>query len=118
MTNHKMNPEIKAQWVAALRSGEYQQGTGSLRRVNTDSDQYCCLGVLCQLAVDSGAEVHFQRGNNYATYDDNGGALPASVMEWAGVYDPDPRAAGLKLSIRNDGGASFSEIADLIEEHL
>jgi hypothetical protein len=40
-----MNPEIKARWVAALRSGEYQQTTGNLRTENG----FCCLGVLCDL---------------------------------------------------------------------
>ena len=29
-----MNEEIKAQWVAALRSGEYVQGRGSLHSVD------------------------------------------------------------------------------------
>jgi hypothetical protein len=41
----KMNPEVKARWVAALRSGEYLQGTSTLRI----GDQFCCLGVLCDI---------------------------------------------------------------------
>ncbi len=39
-----MNPEIKAKWVAALRSGQYKQGDNWLH--NKETDAYCCLGVL------------------------------------------------------------------------
>ena len=43
-----MNKEIKAEWVKALRSGEYKQGGGALHR----GDHFCCLGVLCDIAID------------------------------------------------------------------
>lgn len=36
-------------WVAALRSGNYQQGQRVLRDENNG---YCCLGVLCDLVKD------------------------------------------------------------------
>lgn len=42
-----MRNVTKEEWVTALRSGEYRQGKGFLR--NSD-DEYCCLGVLCDLA--------------------------------------------------------------------
>ena len=38
-----MNQELKAKWVAALRSGEYKQGQGAMRPT---PDTYCCLAVL------------------------------------------------------------------------
>lgn len=41
-----MDATLKAQWVEALRSGKYQQGYGALRK----GDQFCCLGVLCDVA--------------------------------------------------------------------
>ncbi len=44
-----MKPEYKAPWLAALRSGEYKQGRGRLKReagVFTRAWYYCCLGVL------------------------------------------------------------------------
>ena len=41
-----MTPELKAKWVAALRSGEYTQGRYSLI---TEDGGYCCLGVLCMV---------------------------------------------------------------------
>ena len=51
--------DIEREWVAALRSGEYKQATGSLYRESEDA--FCCLGVLgCLLAAKglmSGHEV-------------------------------------------------------------
>lgn len=39
--------DLQRQWLAALRSKNYKQGRGVLK----DSyDQYCCLGVLAELA--------------------------------------------------------------------
>lgn len=122
-----MNPDIKAQWVAALRSGEYKQGRDRLRR----GDEFCCLGVLCHLAGVAGAVepakvvAEYPKARYY--YVDNGYAepsvLPGAVMSWAGLDDPNPSVAGLELSAYNDGTDfvkphSFGLIADLIEEHL
>ena len=36
-----MNQEIKEKWIAAFRSGKYQQGTMCLRR----GDNYFCWGI-------------------------------------------------------------------------
>jgi len=41
-----VNKQLKAEWVKALRSGEYKQGRLRLQR----GDSYCCLGVLCEVA--------------------------------------------------------------------
>lgn len=40
-----MKPELKENWIKALRSGKYTQTSNHLR-VN---DGYCCLGVLCDV---------------------------------------------------------------------
>lgn len=46
----KMNPEIKKLWVAALRSGEYNQGAAQLCYNDGDGKRHCCLGVLARVA--------------------------------------------------------------------
>ena len=124
-----MNPEIKVQWVAALRSGKYRQGAGVLHRRKPAGDEYCCLGVLCELAVRAGvANVEPARydgdsfvygaGDRYSsTY------LPLVVREWAGLADrPDARNPLVKghhtLADLNDNLSTFREIANLIEEKL
>lgn len=115
-----MKPEIKARWVAALRSGEYKQGTD---RLKTPNGEFCCLGVLCDL---------YHKEKTAGIWDGSGNLdgiqLPAScVMDWAGLLsdNPDVLAYGVSgpLSAHNDGDYShgplpFSEIADAIEAQL
>lgn len=122
----RMNPEIKAKWVTALRSGEYQQGRVHLR----DGDNnFCCLGVLCDIAVKEREPIFVQLvsddiGRRYK-YNDIGGSLPDEVSLWAGLVSDedtlvhDPVVGGEPLSIQNDAyRLTFDEIADLIEEEL
>lgn len=43
-----MDAQLKAKWVATLRSGNYVQSNGWLR----DRDNHCCcLGVLCDIVA-------------------------------------------------------------------
>lgn len=121
-----MNKEIKAQWLTALRSGEYKQGSGFLRIVgqNGTENRFCCLGVLCDLAVKAGVtEVLTER---YETRygkdgDTNTAVLPGHVREWAGL-DTHAGSYGAEKSYSltgdNDGGMTFSEIADVIEKEF
>ena len=45
-----MKEEIKQQWIAALRSGQYVQGRGVLHEVPAEGPpKFCVLGVLCDL---------------------------------------------------------------------
>lgn len=90
--------DIKGDWLAALRSGQFQQGQGTLhdRQFNT----YCCLGVLEKVCH-----------------------IPASA---SGVYLNEAAAArvGLskktqhRLADKNDSGMTFAQIADYIETNL
>ncbi len=49
----KMDPMYKKLWVNALRSGEYRQGSGHLKKLKHKADkteiQHCCFGVLCEV---------------------------------------------------------------------
>lgn len=106
-----MNIEVKQQWVAALRSGEYQQGRGVLRK----DDKFCCLGVLCDISElytwsDKGRDISY--GQHVFT-------LPNAVKDWAGLEENNPVLPGYNtLSNVNDAGKSFQEIADIIEREL
>jgi hypothetical protein len=84
-----MNPEIKIMWVATLRSGNYEQGTGLLR---DDDNQFCCLGVLCDLMPDAAKRWNLVDEQYVANYrfDGTQDALPESVMTWASISFPDP----------------------------
>lgn len=106
-----MNDNAK-KWVAALRSGEYQQGRGSLR---TPADRFCCLGVACDLY---GHEHHIAwKGERFQHEEFH---LPFDVQDWLGLntvkgsYIAGNHQA-TNLANRNDNGANFQKIADIIE---
>lgn len=104
-----MNPEYKAKWLEALRSGKYEQTQGRLR----DDDGMCCLGVLCNV-VDP---KKWERMDDYEiafVYQDEEMFPPNSVKKKTGVT----QAKCDKLSNMNDGGASFKQIADFIEKRF
>lgn len=103
----KMDPEIKQRWLQALKSGDYQQTTGYLR----DSLGYCCLGVLTDL---------YYKDINHGQWDIPNATqvLPDKVMDWANCGANDPILGKDYASGTNDGGATFDEIAELIEANL
>jgi hypothetical protein len=114
-----MNLEVKARWVAALRSGEYEQGNCQLNL----QGRMCCLGVLCDLhAKETGA----QWANNFCGgefYLGEANYLPEPVQQWAGLPDRTGDTVTIrgevdKLPAHNDSGRGFDEIADAIEEQL
>jgi len=119
-----MNQEIKERWVRALRSGEYKQGNEYLH----SGDAYCCLGVLCELAVDAGVTKPVTNHGLTVSYygvDENESAvhLPPEVMKWAGLSYNTGDAVTINkyrrvLAGHNDAGISFEEIADAIEAQL
>jgi hypothetical protein len=58
-----MDPALKAKWLVALRSGNYQQARQALRDDHEDGKfSYCCLGVFCEVA---GAKWQECEGDGY-----------------------------------------------------
>ena len=118
-----MNQEIKAQWITALRSGDYRQGQGALRRKTDGEDTFCCLGVLCELAVEAGvieAPKYSTTGVwGYGAPAHMGATsvLPMEVQEWSGVDSCGMFGGVVECSLTelNDNGTVFSRIADVIE---
>jgi hypothetical protein len=142
-----MDPRVKALWVAALRSGKYQQGEGHLRRKKNGLTEghiaYCCLGVLTDLMIiEVGDETkakwspdilqsfEFWSGN---PFEQEGQMLPHPVQRWAGldaVFGAKVLIDGeyASLTYHNDGydeeagclvtKKTFEQIATAIEEQL
>lgn len=98
-----MDAKLKKKWIKALRSGKYKQCKGNLRQGET----FCCLGVLAHQA-----DMKFSRQTD-GIY---------TPKEHRHSYDPIwnlvGESFGRELSGMNDGGASFSKIADYIEKNL
>jgi len=121
-----MNQSVKTKWVAALRSGEYKQGSRVLRSAR---NTFCCLGVLCDLyhkehpdapppvLLDAGRYAYDPGGEPVAT-----GYPPTHISDWAELVTNSPRVevegSSDSLVALNDNGSSFEEIADLIERCL
>jgi hypothetical protein len=104
-----VNPEYKAKWVAALRSGQYQQAQKALK----SEGGFCCLGVLCDvMRADVCGE--WDEDDYFVTGSIDDSYLPDDVATLASV-DCDVQNSLVDM---NDKGATFSAIADYIERTL
>lgn len=118
-----VNREAIVEWVAALRSGEYTQGTGALKYTNNGfAARYCCLGVACEVFAERARiAAAVLRGSGLVEFAGNHSYLPGAISEYLGLADEfDPpllMASGVHhpASKLNDEGMSFAEIADAIE---
>lgn len=113
--------------VEALRSGRYQQAKHKLRQ----GDSFCCLGVACDISklsewrTDKDGDIWYEE-----TYT----KLPQKVADHFGfrtcsghINGPNMRIepsdefdltiTGQSLVDLNDSGASFKEIATIIENN-
>lgn len=123
-----MNPDVRKLWTNALRSDKYKQGTNALCADRGDGDEYCCLGVLCDLAVKAGVDISVSKTDRESrpgdrvtmtVYDGAVAYPPPAVWEWAGLKSYNPRAGEHALGKWNDHmDADFHKIADLIDKHL
>jgi hypothetical protein len=137
--------DLIKRWVTALRSGKYQQGQSHLRsKFIGGPDRFCCLGVLCDI---QGAEwINVGRGTSGEHWrsafksDDSSAVLPTSMQSalgflgnqglfkmakvsksWRAKIEKHCRTSrgddyGMLIEM-NDGGMSFNEIADFIEQN-
>lgn len=115
-----MNKEIKAQWLNALRSGEYGKGKSVLR--TSCGTKYCCLGVLADLYGKSHNGVDWLM-EFYETEDDTPyytiiscNALPPSeIIEWAEIDNQDVVHSLMRTNDRSD---DFDSVCKIIEKEL
>lgn len=116
-------------WIAALRSGQYDQARNFLCRLGEDGKPtgFCCLGVaseLAQVPSDDLPQVRLYGGSG------SDQVLPLEVREWLGVTESSPsvnipadhelweeHGDSAVLAELNDNGMTFAEIADLIEAY-
>lgn len=113
--------ELKDQWVAALRSGDYKQGERALCEPINDEETafaHCCLGVLAEVA---GVDRCRLFGNEHL---DKVGLTHLLGPWWnngeSTLYEPSQPQSTLqrKLAALNDTGNDFFAIADWIEANV
>jgi hypothetical protein len=153
-----MLQEVAQEWVKALRSGNYKQTHGYLNILESNERDvpvgFCCLGVLCEIAVNDGlvdnldiydVNADSRRRFDARTYDGASALLPGKVGQAYGIHDGDGgsltiaevrefispdvlREIGggqgeefdnIKVTLvdLNDSGATFEQIANVIERY-
>ncbi len=118
-----MTPELKTKWVEALRSGRYAQTDGELRRQPFGGRfEYCCLGVLCDVAGKDPMGQNWTGFIGIETAVELG--LPPISKEEANCFADGANGIDMtrnmsfqaQAAARNDAGWNFQQIADWIEE--
>jgi hypothetical protein len=123
-----MNKELKAAWIANLRSGKYKQGVRFLRCTDSRSkkERFCCLGVLCETM---GVPAQQKKPNWPSIYDGYDTTLSPALQKQAGLPTEVTEllitlndGAGVREHLKGTGLRSprprtFKEIADWLEKH-
>ena len=125
-----MPKKIKDKWLAALRSGDYEQTTDTLCRTSETSNEvhpdhpgFCCLGVL-EHCLTGGVETMPDNNDEFRTVpsdkflfnrhikfvDEYGNLSTVPILVYKGAWRS---AAEL-----NDVGMSFKQIANLIDKQI
>lgn len=101
-----LTPEQSANrkiWIDALKSGEYKQCKNQLH----NGEGYCCLGVAKKVIPN--IKPQFEEDNDALIYLDEDDAWNYLGLEFLDQS---------RLSMMNDDGMTFTEIADYIENNL
>lgn len=136
-------PEPKRLWLEALRSGRFKQGQTMLAADHGDGMQFCCLGVLCEVAIEAGLDLTRTERKTPLGFEtrslayngDHSVMPPIEVWNWA--YGTDVGVGQVVISepvegdsadehlvvkelatLNDDEGWTFEMIADAIEESL
>lgn len=104
-SENKLPPDLKTKWLEALRSGQYKQGTSCLH----NEDSYCCLGVFSEIQGRLAGAYDGIDGSGLLLSDNN----PHNFLNAVEICEICGIPCG--LACINDKGATFAEIADIIE---
>lgn len=108
-----MNAELKQRWIAALRSGDFEQGYNCLSKGN----KFCCLGVLADIEG-----VPHKDSDEDGEYIWNFGEKAVSTIYLGEVW-ADERGLCINdvealIELNDKDKMSFLGIADWIEKNL
>ncbi len=119
------------EWITALRSGKYEQGARNLKTIYSNGEEYCCLGILCELRTipfKTTVMMPPDPGDGYIPHsidiiDDFGssGFLPRGVSVNLKFSNEDITRSGSLAGLNdklvdNNIPNGFNIIADILEE--
>lgn len=106
-----MNPELKAKWTEALRSGKYPQGRLAMKK----DEGFCCLGVLADVIdPDAWSEMTTSRGS----YTWNGCTAFFGIDQERELGIRDEANTLMSMNDSKEDPKTFAEIADYIDQKL
>lgn len=100
-----MKAEIKKQWIADLKSGNFEQCTENFK----SGDAYDALGLLI---------LQYNRSHPHNTIDiETVESFPSVVSLWAGITPPtfESPVSILDVMELNDAGHPFADLAEFVE---
>ena len=107
-----MNKSLKKKWTKALRSDEYVQGTNQLVAPCGDYDEFCCLGVLCDVM---GVEFEYGFSCLVIAGTLHSSTLPDSLLKEAGLNFGEQKEL---MDLNDNEYWDFNNIANWIDENL
>lgn len=124
----KLDPDFKRKWVEALRSGKYLQGKSLLAsqsKEDADAVNYCCLGVAgCTVGIPVNQMREESEFSDIIDYEVGSGNPNLENKETSFIMSVLPRElifgnlVDKLVSLNDEQGKTFLEIADWIEENL
>lgn len=106
-----MDATLKNKWIEALRSGEYKQGKGFLRKATPNGDCYCVMGVFCDIFDNT--KWHKEPGINEYFHKGRSGNPDDFMLNTAGI---DNSTKWYLMNMNDNIGYTFEKIANWIEE--
>lgn len=103
-------------WLAALESGEYEQGTEGFLCMN---GKYCCLGVAAEIFKTEQTKVKRSPITEAMLYGEEENVAPQYVIDALHLRSNTGIIMGKEycLTELNDTGTTFKEIAAFIRKH-
>ena len=97
-------------WEKALESGKYKKGKGRLR---SENDEYCCLGVACELFGNEDVRLLYGR----YLYGGYAAILTTKVVNALGLYGHDGYGKDCNTTLAgiNDESDSFKPVIEAIK---
>ena len=107
-----MNRKTLNKWLKGLRSGEYVKGKNQLvtegAGARQDYDEFCCLGVLCDvMGYEMSDNDSYHSANLIGDYESLDGILPTKIAAELGITENEQ---GILAELNDSGETSYFQL--------